>query len=302
MQKPVTKSNNPLHPRPTEQDNAAWMNNATYLDYYFRLKSLALSMFVWEGLPDSMDARFLETKLYETGRALFCPDANLGWLSVGCNPADNFNIYGYSTRYTATAFNYNETYNADDVVFVMNNYDKIPTKNSIELFAYRLYNAQRIIDVNVNAQKTPVLVKTSDKQRLTMQNLYMQYDGNCPFIFGDKDLDTNALDVLQTNAPFVSDLLTQLKKDIWSEALTFLGVNNVAAEKGERLIRDEVNANNQMVQLSAQVMLLTRQDAAKQLSEKLGREVSVNLRSFTELPLAPNFDETPSVPEVGENG
>jgi hypothetical protein len=138
-----------------------------------------------------------------------------------------------------------------------------------------------------------------------MQNLYMQYDGNIPFIFGDKDLDINALEVLTTNAPYVGDVLTQLKKDVWSEALTFLGVNNVAAEKGERLIRDEVNANNQMVQLSAQVMLQTRQQAADELAKRLGSDVSVRLRSFTELPLAPNFEDTPSVPETSggaENG
>ncbi len=307
MQMPVSKINNPMKPKQEREGfgSAAWMNDATYLDYYQRLKSLALTMFEWEGLPESMDARFLELALYEKGKAVFCEDPVLGWLSVKCTPSDNLNIYGYATKYEAYAFGYNELFAADDVVFVMNNLLKIPTDYTIRLFAYRLYNIQRTIDINVNGQKTPIIVRTPEKTRLTMQNLYMQYDGNIPFIFGDKDLDINALEVLTTNAPYVGDVLTQLKKDVWSEALTFLGVNNVAAEKGERLIRDEVNANNQMVQLSAQVMLQTRQQAAEELAKRLGSSVSVRLRSFTELPLAPNFEDTPSVPETSggvENG
>lgn len=307
MQPPVSKMHNPLHPKQddTTFGQTAWWNDNTYLDYYNRLRSLALCMFIWNGLPESMDSRFLELALYQKGKAIFCEDPFLGWLSLKCNPASNVNIYGYATEYSAYGFNYQKDYDAEDVVFVMNNLCQVPTDYSIRLFAYRLYNAQRTIDVNVNAQKTPVLIRTPEKQRLTMQNLYMQYEGNAPFIFGTKDLDTDALDVLTTNAPYVADALTQLKKDIWSEALTFLGVNNVAAEKGERLLRDEVNANNQMVQLSAQVMLQTRQEAAAQLSERLGKEVNVQLRSFTELPLAPNFEDTPSVPETSggaENG
>lgn len=302
MQRPISRAANPLKPV-SDFGNAAWWNDATYLDYYSRLKGLALSMFEWTGLPDTMDARFLELALYQKGKAVFVPDKNLGWLSLKCNPSENVNIYGYATKYEAYSFGYNELFAADDCIFVMNNYQKIPTENTIRLFAYRLYNAQRIIDVNVNAQKTPILVKSSEKQRLTMQQLYMQYDGNYPFIFGDKDLSDDGFEVFTTGAPYVADKLTQLKKDVWSEALTFLGVNNVAAEKGERLLKDEVNANNQMVQLSAQTMLQTRQDAAQQLSDRIGKPVSVKLRSFTELPLAPNFEDVPTETEGGaDNG
>ena len=42
------------------------------------------------------------------------------------------------------------------------------------------------MDVNIQAQKTPILILAEESQRLTMQNAYMQYDGNEPFIFGNK--------------------------------------------------------------------------------------------------------------------
>ena len=65
--------------------------------------------------------------------------------------------------------------------------------------------------------------------------------------------------------------------------LSFLGVNNVATEKAERLVTDEVNANNQMVQLAAETMLLTRQQAAKEFNETYGFNVKVKLRTFDEM-------------------
>lgn len=93
----------------------------------------------------------------------------------------------------------------------------------MELFALRLYEAERTCDVNIKSQKTPVLLMVDEKQRLTMENLYSQYDGNRPFIFGDKqNLSPDSLRVLKTDAPFIADKIMDYKKEIWNEALTFL--------------------------------------------------------------------------------
>ncbi len=93
----------------------------------------------------------------------------------------------------------------------------------MELFALRLYEAERTADVNIKAQKTPIMILLNEKQRLTMQNLYNQYDGNHPFIFGDKDnLSQEQLKAIKTDAPFIADKIIDYKKEIWNEALTFL--------------------------------------------------------------------------------
>ena len=105
----------------------------------------------------------------------------------------------------------------------MNNWERIPTSQTMELFALRLYEAERASDVNIKAQKTPVLLLVDEKQRLTMENLYSQYDGNKPFIFGDKkQFNSDSIKSIRTDAPFVADKLMEYKKEIWNEALTFL--------------------------------------------------------------------------------
>ena len=155
----------------------------------------------------------------------------------------------------------------------------------MELFALRLYEAERTADVNIKAQKTPVLLLMDEKQRLTMENLYSQYEGNRPVIFGDKNsLGENVIKAINTQAPFIADKIIDYKKEIWNEALTFLGINNIMVDKKERLITDEANSNNELINLNLQSYLAPREEACRQFNEKFGftgtnKEISVRVRS-----------------------
>ena len=155
----------------------------------------------------------------------------------------------------------------------------------MELFAYRLYEAEQTAMVNIKAQKTPVLLLMDEKQRLTMENIYSQYDGNKPVIFGDKNsLGENVIKAINTQAPFIADKIIDYKKEIWNEALTFLGINNIMVDKKERLITDEANSNNELINLNLQSYLAPRQEACRQFNEKFGftgtdKEISVRVRS-----------------------
>ena len=155
----------------------------------------------------------------------------------------------------------------------------------MELFALRLYEAEQTAMVNIKAQKTPVLLLMDEKQRLTMENIYSQYDGNRPVIFGDKNsLGENVIKAINTQAPFIADKIINYKKEIWNEALTFLGINNIMVDKKERLITDEANSNNELINLNLQSYLAPRQEACRQFNEKFGftgtdKEISVRVRS-----------------------
>lgn len=264
--------------------NTAALNNATYHDYYKRIRLLALTMFEWENMPYSMNARYLERALYYQGLACFCPTFRYGWLSLPCLPSAEMNVYGESIEYTAysNSSNFNRTYQRSDIILVRNNLEAIPTDLTVRLFARRLYEAERAIDTNIKAQKTPVLIVCDEKQRLTLKNIYQKYDGNEPVIYGDKALDVSGVSVLKTDAPFVADKLIQYKQNVWSDVLSFLGVNNTPYEKSAQLTSNEVNSNLQMLMLSAETMLAPRKEAARLYNEKTGSNISVKLRSIND--------------------
>ena len=259
---------------------SAELNNKTYIDYYNRLMELALNVFEWENLPPSVDERFLELTLYEMGYCLYFNDEIIGNLALTCTIGGQLDVYRIPVLRRAYAINgYNKMCSTKDSVLIFNNYLHTPTQLTIELFARRLYEIERAIDVNVKAQKTPTLILSSEQQRLTMQNLYMQYDGNEPFIFGDKNMDIEGIKSLKTDAPFVADKLENLKHQIWNEALTFCGIENSNQDKKERLVSDEVGSNYGNIEAQRNVMLNARKQAVKKINTMFGTNIDVHFRS-----------------------
>lgn len=259
------------------------MNNRTYIQYYNRLMELAISMFKWKNLPNTVDIRFLELSLFAKGYSLFFKDEDLktkgddgSYLALTCTIGGTFNVYRIPNDRRAYAPNgYNKNLTADDSVLIYNNYIHTNSMLDVEMFAKRLYNLDRIIDVNANAQKTPVLILCDETQRLTMKNLYKQWEGNEPFIFGNKALDVKGLTVLKTDAPYVADKLYQLKTQYWNEALTYLGIANVNTQKKERMITDEVERDQGGVMASRQSRLKARKQACEQINEMFGLDIDV---------------------------
>ena len=283
-----TKANN------REFIDTAYVNDQTYYDYLYRLKKIATSMFEWVNLPSSMNSRYIEETLYYLGTAALLWDDNYGFINTKCASAGEINIYGLPTKVNCYSYGYqdmrmlytglNKTKDNKECIMVMNTWDRTPTCSTLELFALRLYEAERTCDVNIKAQKTPVMLVVNDTQRLTMKNLYSQYDGNEPFIFGDKDsLSADTLKAIRTEAPYIADKLMEYKKQIWNEALTFLGINNLSLEKKERLITDEASSNNEVINMNLQSYLVPRKEACKLFNEKFGltgdKAIDVRVRS-----------------------
>lgn len=258
---------------------SARMNNGTYRQYYNRLVELAISMFEWKNLPDTVDPRFLELTLFTDGQAVFFKDEELGYLALQNAMNGDFDVYRIPINRRAFAVNgYQRKLTNKDSVIVYNNYLHTNSQLDADMFARRLYNLDRAIDVNANAQKTPVLIKCSQEERLTLLNVYKQWDGNEPLIMGDKGLNTNAMAVLKTDAPYVCDKLYQLKTEIWNEALTYMGISNINVQKKERLITDEVTRNQGGTIASRYSRLNARRDACKKINAMFGLEIWCDYR------------------------
>lgn len=273
--------------------DAMLLNSDTYNDYLQRMKKICLSMFDWVNLPSSMNARFLEMCLFYNGQAAMFYDDEMGFINSMAADGGYINLYGLPTEIQCYSYRFNQRrslYMTDtgeekgkECILVMNNFERVPTASAITLFAYRLAEAQRTADVNIKAQRTPVLITTDQKQYFTLKKMYEEYDGNSPAIFADKNLITaDAMKALKTEAPFIANDIMEYKKEIWNEFLTFMGLQNLN-EKKERLISNEVDSNNELINLNLQALLVPRQEACTQFNEKYGlmgdRAISVRVRS-----------------------
>lgn len=270
------------------------LNDITF-DFYLRcFKKLCLSMFEWVNLPKGMDSRFLEEVLYYNGLATLLYDETFGFINTASTPSGNLNIYGLPTSINCFSYGFssirnlytglaNEEARKTDCILVLNCQDRESTFSSMELFAYRMYKAERSSDININSTKSPIVIMASDKTKLSMVNAYAQYDGNQPVIVGKKgQFDLNDITSIDTRAEFIADKLQDYKKGIWNEVLTFLGINNLN-EKKERMVTDETNQNNEVINLNLQSFLIPRKKACEQFNELFGLsgedEISVRVRS-----------------------
>lgn len=275
----VNPSYNPLLKPAKKSWEAKKLNDVTFMDYYYRLHELVINMFEWRNLPPTVDERFLELTLSEYGFAVYFRDEFLGDLALTVMLGGPLNVYRIPVYRRAYANNgYQRDLDPENSVLIFNNYLRQPSMMTIILYARRLYEIERTIEVNVKAQKTPVALLCEESQRLTFENLYRDYNGNKPVIFGTKNLDLDNIKTVKTDAPYVADKLNILKRQIWNEALTFCGIENSNTEKKERLVTDEITSNLGGVQAQRFVMLNARRQAAKQINAMFGTNIEVDFR------------------------
>lgn len=271
--------------RKTNFETSARFNNSTFNMYYNRMLELAYASIEWKNLPETVDERYLEISLNRNASAIFFKDPVIGEMALTCLFNGNFDAYGNPVSRRAYSYynNYQKVLDDTNSVIIWNNFTRTPSITFIKDYALRLYNIDRTIDVNVNAQKTPVLVTGTTEQRLTLINLYKEYEGNAPVIFGDKNLDLNSLGVLKTDAPYISDKLYDLKTQLWNEYLTYLGITNVSYQKRERLISDEVMRGQGGTVASRWSRLAMRQKAVDEINKMFNLDIEVDFRGEEEI-------------------
>lgn len=270
------------------------LNNLTFVDYLMRLEILARSLFEWK-IPKSMNANYLEKTLYFNGESALLKHKNYGFINMKCARSGGLNLYDYPTELHCYSHEFTlerscyigllpENKEDEEAILVQNRWDSLPTYDSIYLFAKRLANCDRVSDINLERQKTPWIILVDEKQRLTIENFFNQVDSNKQAIVGNKgNLNPDTFKSIDIRAPYVIDKIQDYKRQIWNEVLTFLGINNLADEKKERMIESEINSNNEVINLNLQSFFAPRKLACEQFNEKFGLKgenaISVKLRS-----------------------
>lgn len=257
-----------------------YLNDRTYTDTFVRLMLIARSVFQYDNLPNGIDEKWIERFLFSEGKCVFFKDPEKGYMVARLTPNGRMNYYDeYTTvRPYGTGYTGDTLINGVDCVIIKNNDEMIPTSPTIQLYAYKLANIDRTIDVNINSQKLPNIIKCSERQRMSLKRLIEQRNDNEPVIYGDPNLDTDAIEVLDTNAPTVFKDLQLHKHMVWNEIMTYLGINNANMDKRERLVDDEVQANNEQVEASFNIMLKARERAVDEINKMFGLNIKVHKR------------------------
>ena len=262
-------------------------NGLSFIEYMDRMTELALTMFEWKNLPDTINEDYLEKQLFYKGKALFFKDEVTGYLALQFYGTAPLNVYRIPTqRYVFASNGYQNHCDDKNSVIIWNNVTHTNSWLDVDTASRRLYEIQRTIDTNIKAQKTPIMVTAkSENEKMSMKNAYMQYDGNAPFIFTYKDFDPNNIKALQTQAPYVADVLFNAKKEIWNETLSALGVPVTDRVKRERLLAAEIAGDKASSVAQQFVRLNPRKKACEEINRMFGLDIEVTYRRLDDMAL-----------------
>ena len=254
------------------------LNMQRYRYYLNRFKELSISRFKWLNMPPTCNARFLENALFEWGIAVYFEDEEAKLpLTLRAINAGSLNCYQEWTRYSGYGVGYHSRIlTPADSVLIYNNMLHANTFPVAEMYARRLYQIDRTIDINAKAMRSPKVIKCNDKQRLSVVNFLKQLDGGETNIIVDSSLNLSDISVLDISSPYVCDKLQELKVQIWNEALTYLGISNSVVNKKERLITDEIITNQGSMFASRNSALEERQNACEKINAMFGTNIQVD--------------------------
>lgn len=278
----------------------------TFTKWYFDIQQLYSSVFAYTGMPLIVDMSQVEQWLMYRGSVAFFIDEFIGPLILPYTTQGSLNQYGNPTTIRAYGMNgYQIFLNPDQYVIIYDNNMKISNINALRQYAIRLSQTDKVIDVNIAAQRTPVLLTAQNEGQLNSLKLaYRKMATGQPVIAEIGNTVNAGVNALNTGAPMVFNELQNYKLNLLAEVLTFCGIPNKGDPKRERLITTEVSAINGHVVHERNNRLQTRQRAIDEINFKFGAygvNLSVDFANLDyNIGLNDQYVATPD--KEGENG
>lgn len=275
-------------PRNTAFKTGLKGNLDTYYMWFYRMVEIYMNRFKWNNVPKTIDIPTLMYGLLTNGNVCWFRDIVMGDICLIGTPSREVDIYNYQIGYYVhTTSGYNAHLRVSrfddrrDGVVVYANQMRQADIVIIDNYATRLTEALRSCDVNIQLQKTTKIIGTSEAQRLSMENLLKDYQGNVPIVLVDNDMGMGSEmhPVYDMTSPYIADKVWVYITNIWNDFLTWLGIENATNQKRERMVTDEVNANYGNVEMERKVGMTTIQTALDDINELFGLDVSIEFNS-----------------------
>lgn len=285
------------------------LDNLIFTNILNRLIDRSISSFVWGGIPETVSTWTMELLYLFWGNVgmdradgqYICnglmPYGKLGvnkngdpldgWLYSfdGRNKEVKLWVPGIDNAIVRESSNRGEIVNATyDCVRGRDNSLGIPFFNFIYEKALRLAQRETILDASIESCRQPLIVACTEQDYKGVKRELEQIDDNrTKIIVYNGAFNNDSLSVLDTHikpeiVQIVRDEIVRMENSIDR----MMGINSTPYEKKERLVRDEVNSNNQAVATEIEQRLLWRQKFCEDCNQAFGLNMSVDFRFRSE--------------------
>lgn len=244
--------------------------------------------FEFGGVPDSWDYDYMLENLFMYGY-LAITDTSIGVIPLRCG-ITGINVFDHPTtaifanpvlgNFERNLYGNNP---ATDCALVKLQYDFMGAMPIINRYAALLALCDNSISVNLRNSKVAFIGFVSSKQQAaTVEKMYSDIDRGKPAVYVKRGDGITSEDIYYNHVKetYIANDVQLLKQSIKNDFLTEVGLNNANTDKRERLIVDEVNANNDEVQANVQHWLDNIREGLRRANSLFGLNLSVKLRKF----------------------
>lgn len=261
--------------------------------YYNYFLNMYLQSIVYENLPDEILPQAIERYFFEDGKCLFFKEDAIDMYAVmRVNMGGMFDIYNVPEDRYAYANRYYSKFDKTNSVVGFDTYTQYPMADMIYMHANSLAIMRMTRDINIFAQRTPVVIASSADQNITTSNILNSYAQFVPFLQLDskyvEDMD-KTIKALDLKTPVVFDKIEVAMQKEKSAALTLMGIDSNAVDKSERMISNEVQGNNGEIEANRNTRLQLRQRFVDQINKMYG--LNIKVRFSSDIPLVKEVDE-----------
>lgn len=258
------------------------------------ITELAVNRFKWTGLPESVDVRFLELTLFYRALSVFYYDndyekhfalqgANNGFINMMNNPTSYTVVGNNFVGKTLGAYNPDKKYLNNEAtkkaIPIWANYLRQPDTDIVYIYADKLAETDRTIEINAKNARRNKVIATSDNLRLSATNFNRQLDeGHDGIQISNLGMNEIASNIVAFDMGINVDHLEKLhiiRTRFWNECMGLLGIENANQDKKERLVASEVDANNDQTSAMRYVNLNARRFACDMINKVHGLNVKV---------------------------
>ena len=255
---------------------------------YALFANKVINLFTWEGLP--FEQREIEARLQLFDNGLCGIVRSPRYNRIIAARASGVGVTEYADKWSQMVWACPGDAGTVDIlnnpagVLARNNDMIIPTAVLIDKYAHMCAHAALSLQaILINIRSTGIMAAKDDKQRQNIETVYRGLeDGKTMAIVDDIGLDTmidsQGLRHISTAYPNSSSImdLWQIRENLYKEFLQEIGISK-RTDKRERVISDEVAEDEPLRAFNIDDMLKCRKEAAKQINELFGLNVTVEV-------------------------
>lgn len=261
--------------KPNADEYAERLNTITYYSILQRTICIASRRFKWNNLPEGIPEWFIEWSMFWNESVGAAIDRNIGEIILPANNAGTVNIYGIPVEYNLIGTGYNERFKLEDCAILRDNFLGTSMFFILEPLINNVYESMRTRDMNLQNNKMPIFYSTSNKTKLTVENVFKKIQNNVIALFTGDTIRGDTFTAIPAIPPYIVDKLDTHIQDAWNDIYTVLGIQTQNIEKRERVQAAEVYASVEQNQIFKHSAIECRERWCEECNKKFGWNISV---------------------------